>query len=157
MGFYGLAAALLAVAVAISGSIGDSKGAASRNPEIVELQAAIEASKKIAAEWEATAAAKAAKVVTVYKDRVKVIREEVPGDTQIIEVIKRDSTCLAPPAFRVLHDRAASGGPAVENPAGTDAAAVPIEDIAATVAENYRIARENAARLEALQALVASQ
>ena len=157
MGFYGLAASLFAVAVAISGAIGYAKGSASRNGEIAEYQAAIETSKRIAAEFEAKAAAISAKVVTVYKDRVRVIKEVTPGEIQLIEVIKRDSTCLAPPSFRVLHDRAAAGGPAVENPAGTDAAAVPIEDIAATFAENYRIARENAERLEALQALVSSQ
>lgn len=157
MGFYGLAAALFAVGLAISGAIGYSKGAASRNPEIVALTAAIEASKRIAAEWEDSAAKTAAKVVTVYKDRVKVIREEVPGDVQLVEVIKRDSTCLAPPSFRVLHDRAATGRQDAESPTGTDAAAVPLEDIAATVAENYRTARETAARLEALQEIIRSQ
>ena len=157
MGFYGTAAALF-VAWSIFLGVGSYyKGRDSRTPEIAEYQAAIKASEKLAQEADERAKQVSEKVVTVYKDRVKVIREKVPGETQYIEVIKRDSTCAAPPAFRLLHDSAASGSQATQDSTGTDAAPVPLEVIAETVAENYRIARETAARLEALQEIIKSQ
>ena len=150
MGFYGTAAALF-VAWSIFLGIGSYyKGRDSRSGEIAEYQAAIKASEKLAQEADERAAKVSAQVVTKYVDRVKVIREKVPGETQYIEVIKRDSTCAAPPAFRLLHDSAASGSQAPQDSTGTVSASI----AAQTVAENYRIARENAARLEALQALV---
>lgn len=151
MAFYGLAAALWVVSLISVGSVYYSKGSASRNSEIAEYQAAIATSENIARAAEAKAEKARATVITEYKERVKVIREQIPGEIQLVEVIKRDSTCLAPPSFRVLHDSAASGNPAPKDSTGTDAAPVPVEDIAATVADNYRTARENAARLSALQ------
>ncbi len=160
MGFYGLAASLFAVAVAISAAVGYSKGAASRNPEIVELQAAIEASKRIAAEWEATAAANAAKVVTVFKDRVKVIKEREPAEVQLIEVIRAETpdSCLLPPAYRELWDgRTPSDRANAEGAPGTAGAPVAVADAAETAAEARRRFELNSAKLEALQALVVAQ
>ena len=158
MGFYGLAGALFLAAVVGAFSVGYGKGSASRNGEIAEYQAAIEVSQRLAADAERKAAETSAKVVVEYRDRVKVIRESAPPP-QIIEVIKHETPagCVAPGAFRLLHDSAASGSPIPESAAGTDAAPVEIDAIARTVAENYRIANENAARLEALQSLVNSQ
>src|SRR5574343_286494 len=150
MGFYGLAAALFALAVMGAGVIGYGKGSASRNPEIAELKASIEVSRELAKRAERKAAETAAQVVTVYKDRVKVIRETIPGETQLVEVIRRDSTCDLPPSFRVLHDTAA-GSPTPQDSAEPVGAAV----AAQTIAENYRAARENAAKLEALQSYLA--
>ncbi len=147
MGLYGLAVALFALAVIGAGAVGYSKGSASRNPEIATLEASIATSKELARQAERKAAETAAQVVTVYKDRVKVIRETVPGETQLVEVIRRDSTCDLPPSFRVLHDTAA-GSPTPQDSAEPVGAAV----AAQTIAENYRAARETAAKLEALQA-----
>ena len=152
MGFYGLAGALFLAAVVGSFSIGFGKGSASRNSEIAEYQAAIKASERIAAEAQKRADETAAKVITVYKDRIKTIREVVPGEIQLVEVVKQ-SNCELPGAWRVLHDSAASGSPAPQDTGGTVSPADAIE----TVTENYRIARETAARLEALQELVKSQ
>ncbi len=92
------------------------------------------------------------RVVTVYKDRIKVIRE--PGEVREIEII-RNSDCVLPPEFRVFHDRATGEG--VEAPTGVDAAAAPVDPatVIETVRENYARARENAAQLEALQAWAA--
>lgn len=134
---------------------GRSDGSESRNGEIAEYQAAIATSERLALEAEARAKETAARVVVEYRDRVKVIREPVPGETQLIEVIRETpGLCAAPPAFRLLHDSAASGSALPDDPARVDAAPVPIEAIAQTVTENYRIARENAERLEALQEIV---
>lgn len=152
MGFYGLAGALILAAIVGAFSVGFGKGSASRNSEIAEYQAAIKASERLAAEAAERADKTAAKVVTVYKDRIKTIREVTPGEIQLVEVVKQ-SNCELPGAWRVLHDSAASGGPAPQDSAGTVSPADAIE----TVTENYRIARETAARLEALQELVKSQ
>lgn len=152
MGFYGLAGALILAAIVGSFSVGYGKGSASRNGEIASLTAAIEVSKSLAAEAERKAAEASAKVVVEYRDRIKTIREVVPGEIQLVEVVKA-SNCELPGAWRVLHDSAASGSPAPQDTGGTVSPADAIE----TVTENYRIARENAARLEALQSLVKSQ
>jgi hypothetical protein len=94
------------------------------------------------------------KVVVEYRDRVKVIKEK--GD-EIIQAIPVYVTgdCGLSPGWRVLHDAAASGE-LPQDPAGAVAAASPVDEAAAaeTVARNYEIARETAARLLALQAIV---
>ena len=152
MGFYGLAGALFLAAVVGAFSIGYGKGSASRNSEIAEYQAAIEVSKRLAADAERKASEASARVVVEYRDRIKTIREVVPGEIQLVEVVKQ-SNCELPGAWRVLHDSAASGSAAPQDSAGTVSPADAIE----TVTENYRIARETAARLEALQEIVKSQ
>ena len=152
MGFYGLAAALFVVSVISAFGVGYGKGSASRNPEIAEYQAAIKASERLAADAERKASEASARVVIEYRDRVKSIREVTPGEIQLVEVVK-ESNCELPGAWRVLHDSAASGSAPAQDPAGTVSPADAIE----TVTENYRIARENAARLEALQSLVNGQ
>lgn len=152
MGLYGLAASLLVVWSIFLGTTAYYKGRDSRTSEVAEYQAAIKASERLAAEAKERAAETAAKVVTVYKDRIKTIREVVPGEIQLVEVVKA-SNCELPGAWRVLHDSAASGSAPAQDSAGTVSPADAIE----TVTENYRIARETAARLEALQSLVKSQ
>ena len=152
MGFYGLAGAIFLAAVVGAFSIGFGKGSASRNGEIASLSAAIEVSKRLAAEAERKASEASARVVVEYRDRIKTIREVTPGEIQLVEVVK-ESNCELPGAWRVLHDSAASGSPAPQDTGGTVSPADAIE----TVTENYRIARETAARLEALQELVKSQ
>lgn len=149
MGFYVSALVVFIISVIGAGAIGYTKGSASRNSEIAEYQAAIKTSENLAREAEERAAKVSATVVTEYRDRVKVIREVTPGEIQLVEVVKQ-STCELPNAWRVLHDTAASGGSPAESPAGTVSPADAIE----TVTENYRIARENSARLEALQTII---
>ena len=147
-----LVALIAAVGLALSAGLGYIKGSASRNPEIAELHAAIRTAQVLADEAEAKAAKTAAKVVVEYRDRIKTIREVTPGEIQLVEVV-RQSDCTLSPAWRVLHDSAASGSSPAQDSSGPVGAAEAIE----TVTENYRIARENAARLEALQSLVKSQ
>ncbi len=160
MGFYGLAASLLVVWSIALGVVAYGKGANSRNPEIAALSAAIETSKRLAAEAEERAAQTAAKVVTVYKDRVKVIREVKPAEIQLVERVVRESdpNCILPPAMRELWDGAAApGGEAPKDSAGTAGAPVTVAELAAGVSEARRRFEENAARLEALQEIVKSQ
>jgi len=137
---------------------GYSAGSTSRNPEIVALQAAIETSKELARQAEAKAQRVRVEVQTVYKDRIKVIKEAAPP-AQIIEVIRHEtpSGCVAPPSVRVLHDRAASGGEETNDSSGTAPAPVEIATLAETVAQNYGICNETAARLTALQTILNSQ
>lgn len=95
-------------------------------------------------------------VVTKYIDRVRVV--QVAGDTIIKEVpqyVPSDS-CLLPAGFRVLHDAAASN--TVPNPVSVaNAPAVPAQDVATTIATNYRQYFELATQLEALQEWVRAQ
>lgn len=95
-------------------------------------------------------------VVTHFVDRIKVVHDT--GDIIIKEVsqyVPSDS-CLLPAGFRVLHDAAASN--AVSDPASVaNAPAVAAQDVAATIATNYRQYFELAAQLEALQEWVHAQ
>lgn len=95
-------------------------------------------------------------VLTKYVDRVRTVH--VAGETIIKEVpvyVPPDSPAL-PGGFRLLHDAAALGE--LPDPARiADAAAVPAQDVAATVAANYLTCRENAEQLTALQEWVIKQ
>jgi hypothetical protein len=85
------------------------------------------------------------KIRTVFKTIIK----EVPTYVSV-------NDCPMSPGFRVLHDAAANGE--VPDPARIpDAAHVPAQDAANTVAENYRIHHETAARLTGLQDWVRAQ
>ena len=90
------------------------------------------------------------KVVTEYRDRVKVIREQ--GRTiekEVIKYVPLDS-CTLPGGFRVLHD-AATGGELPASPDGADAAPVTATEVATTVSINYTECRVNAENLAKLQ------
>jgi hypothetical protein len=95
-------------------------------------------------------------VLTKYIDRVRTVH--VAGETIIKEVpvyVPADSPDL-PSGFRLHHDAAATG----QLPDATgiaDAPAVPAQDVAATVAENYLTYRKNAEQLTALQEWVDRQ
>lgn len=95
-------------------------------------------------------------VLTKYVDRVRTVH--VAGETIIKEVpvyVPADSPDL-PGGFRLHHDAAALGE--LPNPARiADAAPVPAQDVAATVAANYLTCRENAEQLTALQEWVIKQ
>lgn len=95
-------------------------------------------------------------VVTQYVDRWRTVR--AAGETIIKEVpvyVPTDSPAL-PGGFRLLHDAAATGQ--LPDAAGSaDAATVPAQDAAETVAGNYLTCRENAEQLMALQEWVRGQ
>ena len=89
--------------------------------------------------------ASAAKERVIYRDIIKEIPNYAPNDLPVL-----------PGSFRVLHDAAASGSELPEDgdSAGIDAATVSVETLAETVVENYRVCREDRARLEGLQGVV---
>lgn len=85
------------------------------------------------------------KIRTVFKTIIK----EVPTYVSI-------NDCLMSPGFRVFHDAAANGE--VPDPSRiADAAAVPADAVANTVAENYGTCHQTAARLTGLQEWVRAQ
>jgi hypothetical protein len=95
-------------------------------------------------------------VVTKYVDRVKTIR--VPEPVEVVREIEiiRDSGCVLPGEFRVLHDSAARGG--TEAPAGANDSSSPVDCATAieVIRENYKRSSENSAQLGALQEWAAS-
>ena len=157
MGIYISAAVIFAVSIMGAGAIGYSKGSASRNPEIAELSAAIQTAQALAAEADERAKAVSERVVIEYRDRVRTITEQRPAEIQLVEVIRAESNPPLSPSFRLLHDAAATGSQAAENPGGTDAAPVPVADVAETIAANYATCRTDQARLAALQDIIRNQ
>jgi hypothetical protein len=95
-------------------------------------------------------------VVTKYVDRVKTIR--VPEPVEVVREIQviRDSGCVLPGEFRVLHDSAAKGSGAEAAPGANDRAPVACDVAIEIIRENYRRHHENAAQLGALQEWAAS-
>jgi hypothetical protein len=157
MGFYGLAAACVAVLCFVSGVIGYSKGSISRNQEVAEYQAAIKASEILAAEAEARNAKVVEVEVIKYRDRIKVITQKEPGEIQLVEVIRAEANPPLSPAFRLLHDSAASGIKAPEGGPGANDPPVPVEVVAETIRQNYAACRTDQAKLAALQEIIRSQ
>lgn len=140
---------LLAVVFALGWHKGSSHVQAQWDAAIIEqsLQVA-QAQKKQA---DATV-----QVVTQYVDRIKVVRDKADTLIKEIPVYVTQDTCPLPAGFRVLHDAAARGEPAI--PADvTDAQPVAAQDLAATIATNYRQYFELATQLEALQVWVRAQ
>lgn len=73
-----------------------------------------------------------------------------------VPIYVKAADCPMPGGFRVLHDAAAHGE--IPDAAGiADAAAVPAQDVAATVADNYGACHATAARLTGLQDWVSQQ
>lgn len=97
------------------------------------------------------------RVVTQYVDRVQTVRERGKTIVQKVPVyVPSDSTCDLPAGFRVLHDAAAAGE--LPDPAGgADAASVPAQTVAATVADNYATYHATVEQLGALQQWVREQ
>ncbi len=97
------------------------------------------------------------RVVTQYVDRVRTVREKAREIVKEVPVYVPADSCPLPSGFRLLHDAAAGLSP-IPNPAArTDAAPVPAQAVAATVADNYGTCRETAEQLTALQAWVIQQ
>lgn len=90
------------------------------------------------------------RVVTKFVDRVRVVKDAGAALTkEVVRYVPSDS-CDLPPGYRVLHDAAARGEPA--GAAGNvDAAAVPAQDAAAVVIDNYTACHANSEQLVALQ------
>lgn len=142
--------AMLALA-AISYYLGKSHVQAQWDAERAKI--AVATAHKEAAQAETTT-----RVVTQYVDRIQTVRER--GKTIVEKVpayVPSDSaTCDLPGGFRLLHDAAARGE--IPDPAGdADAASVPAQTAAATVAENYATAHEITEQLGALQRWVREQ
>ena len=129
---------------------GRAAGSESRNSEIVALQTAIQGSRLAALTAEKRAQEAAQKVRIEYRTKVETVIQEREDARELIEVVRRDASCDLPPSFRVLHDTAA-GYTADKTAPGTVSAAQAAE----TVADNYATARENAAKLAALQNYIA--
>jgi hypothetical protein len=116
----------------------------------------IERGKAEIARLQAQANRVSTKIETQYLTRVEKIR----GDTQTIvrqvPVFVPAGSCDLPGGFRVLHDAAAEGS--VPDPArAADAAPVPAQAAAGTIADNYGTCRETAERLTSLQDWVKQQ
>lgn len=144
--------AVVALAALIGAhEVGHARGLNVGRAELAAYQAQAEAESE---KLRAKAAEVRERVVIQYRDRIKEIRvpQEVVREIEII----RQSGCVLPPEFRVLHDGAT--GADGQASGGTDAEASPVDCATAieVIRENYRRARENAAQLEALQEWAAS-
>jgi len=98
------------------------------------------------------------KVITVYVDRIRIVREK--GETIIKEVpvyvpVQADATCTINRGFVRLHDAAAAGElPEPARDADEAAAEIALSAVAGTVTANYQACHENAEQLKALQTWV---
>lgn len=148
------------VAVGISAGLyfkGYASGSASRNEEIIELQAKIEKARIAAVNAELRADEAAAQVKIEYRERVKIVERESQSAPQLIEVIRREtpSDCFLPPAYRELWDGPDQHRAAGKDSAGVDGAPVSLADAAAAAAEAKKRFRANEEKLIALQSLLA--
>lgn len=99
-------------------------------------------------------------VVTQYVDRVKVVKQrgaDIVKEVKVYVSTQADSACDLPGGFRVLHDAAASQSEFPDPTRAVDARPASVEDVAATVAENYTTYHEVAEQLIALQSWVKQQ
>jgi len=95
-------------------------------------------------------------VVTQYVDRIKTVREKGAEIIKEVPVYVPNDACALPGGFRVLHDAAALG--VIPDPSGiANAAAVPAQDAAETIAANYQQYHECTERLMALQDWIRKQ
>ena len=96
------------------------------------------------------------RVVTVYVDRVRTVRERGATITREIPIhvtAKADAACPVPAGFVRVHDAAAQGV-SLDPAAGDPDAPVPglaLSGVADAVARNYTTCHETAAQLTALQ------
>lgn len=150
---------ILVALAALGGSYwkGRVAGAESRQPEITALQLDAERQRLAAAAAEQKATEAAAKVRTVYRDRIVEVVKEAETAKELVEEVKRESAanpdCVLPPAYRELWDGPPkpADSPAAKDSARVNAAPVALADAAATAAEAKRRFQENEAKLIALQ------
>jgi hypothetical protein len=152
-----LAALALILALLASGYALKARVEAQKR-EVAALKAeVVKAKAQAAAEAHKRAQAEASiRVVTKYVDRVKVVEGRTRTIIKEIPVyVPADSPNL-PAGFRVLHDAAAQG--VLPDPAGiADAAPVPAQDAAGTIAGNYGICHATAEQVRALQDWIREQ
>lgn len=139
-----LAVALIAAAIAATGWV---NGAAHVQ---AKWDAAVVKQSLTTARVEKAQAESTVKIVTQFVDRVRIVKETGAALTrEVVRYVPSDS-CDLPPGYRVLHDAAARGEPAAAA-GNVDAPAVPAQDAAATVIDNYTACHANAEQLVALQ------
>ncbi len=123
-----------------------------------EWDAAIAAANTATVERQAERAEVTTKVETVYVDRVKTIRGKTIETIREVPVYVQADSCSLSGGFRLFHDWASlPSGPRPDPADQSDAAAVPAQTLAGTIAENYGVCHENAERLRALQEWVKGQ
>lgn len=110
-----------------------------------------------AAKLQAEANRVSTKIVTQYVDRVRVVREKSNAIVRQVPVFVPPGLPDLPGGFRLLHDAAAANEPLPSGASVFDAAPVPAQTVAATVADNYGTDHETAERLISLQDLVYAQ
>lgn len=96
------------------------------------------------------------KVVTVYKDRIKVIHERGETITKLVPQYIPVGSCDLPGGFRLLHDAAATNS-IPEAPGGVNDVPTSAQEVATTVAENYAACHKISAELISLQSWVQEQ
>lgn len=85
------------------------------------------------------------KTVTVIKERATNVQVEIE------KLLPLESSCVLPPAWRVLHDSAALNVPVPTGPSEFAPRAVTPQEAARTIAENYEVCHINTEQLRALQ------
>ncbi len=97
------------------------------------------------------------KVVTVYRDRIQIVKEKGDEIIKELPVLIPLGSPLLSGGVRVIHDAAALGN-LPDDPEGAASAASPVETatLLSTVTENYRTCSVNAEQLIALQTIVKS-
>jgi hypothetical protein len=96
---------------------------------------------------------KQASAVTVYVDRVKIIRDTKYVTIKGVDKYVETDTGMLSPGFRVLHDAAAQGVAPDDSRIG-DAEGTTPKDVATTFAENYSIYHETVEALNLCQSTV---
>lgn len=97
------------------------------------------------------------KTVTVYRDRVQIVKEKGDEVIREIPVLVMGNDVVLSGGVRVAHDAAALGE-LPNDPQGAARAAAPVEvtTLLTTVAENYQACESTRAKLIALQGIVAN-
>lgn len=122
-----------------------------------EWDASIERGRKEVERLRAEASKVTVRTEVQYIDRVRVVKEKGDAIVREIPVFVPAGSGELGGGFRLLHDAAAQGRPVPDAAGIAHAAAVPAQDLAATVIVNYTTAHEVAERLTALQDWVFAQ
>ena len=89
--------------------------------------------------------------VVKYRDRIQYIKSEAHVIEKQVPIYIPADTPALPGGFRLLHDAAAQGRAIADNASGHDAAPVPVETAALTIAENYSSCLQDKERLAFFQ------
>ena len=155
MGLYAPLLVFLALGLAGAFWKGYTVGVDRNAAEITSLRVALDTSRAEADRAEERARETAGRVQTVYRDRIKTVREAAPPPEVIERVIVEAKDCPAIPAAYVsMWNDTPADSPAPDNSPGT---AATWGDLAEATAEAKRRFEENRARLDALQELVKAQ